>query len=142
MLCDGFVARTRHLRSLRERLPEQPHKSEEQGRAGHLIDAEVKRTIEVIYLAGSSIRIGELLVVGLKLADVLVGDLGGSQGRGEAFEDCTYLVLFPRGTRLRLDDRRPFVGVIPEEALRFEPSQRLADRGGTDAEAFCQVALP
>ena len=53
VLCDGFVARTRHLRSLRERLPEQPHKSQEQGRAGHLIDAEVKRAIEVIYLAGS-----------------------------------------------------------------------------------------
>jgi hypothetical protein len=49
VISDGFVARTRHLRSLRERLPEQPHKSEEQGRAGHLIHAEVKRSIEVIY---------------------------------------------------------------------------------------------
>ena len=52
VISDGFIARTRHLRSLRERLPEKPHKSEEQGRAGNLIYAEVKRAIEVIYMAG------------------------------------------------------------------------------------------
>jgi hypothetical protein len=83
-----------------------------------------------------------LLVVGLKLADVLSGDLRSGQGRGEAFEDGTYLVLLPRGARLGLDDRGPLMGVIPDKALRFEPSERLANRRGADAETFCQVALP
>lgn len=129
------------LRLERERPPQEPEESQEHGTARGLIDVEVEAAVELEGLAGAIAAASELGMDRFELLELRLGHPGRSQPRSQRLERRPHLVVLLRRAERSIDHRGTAVEVVADQALGFEPTQRLANGRGAHPEALGEIAL-